>query len=140
MLSHGNAAAHDDESITVMDPDNAYEFPYSAFMRHASRPIVECDLRGLIRSVNDRFLEVTGWSVREVLGRPVEQVLEELPVDCEHHRDHYDAQLRRPAGEPLELRACDAGLVDARGTRIGTLKICFESVTASAEERWPEAV
>lgn len=111
--------------ITIEDPSSSYEFGYESFLRHAARPLLETDRHGIVRLVNDRFCDMTGFDREDLIGRHVDDVLRGNGPDPGDFSDGYFAVVVRPDGSAVSFSVRDARILDTLGQTAGRMKICY---------------
>ncbi|HEY5610535.1 MAG TPA: PAS domain S-box protein [Thermoanaerobaculia bacterium] len=111
------------ESSTILDPHTSFEFPYSAFVKHASRALIIADVEGHILDVNQPYLELTRFSRDDVAGRRLDALARALPTDG-GRPDLVELLLL--GGERVVRAVYSAEILDETGDKTGYVHIYYE--------------
>lgn len=111
------------ESSTIIDPYTSYEFPFTAFVKHAARALVITDVERRILDVNQRYLELTGFARDQVVGCRVDLIAPEVSIDGS--RSDLVELILAGGGRVLRAAYC-AEIVNETGDKTGYVHIYFE--------------
>lgn len=121
---------------TLEAKPKAIESKYTAIIEGLQIGIIETDTEGRITKVFRRFLEMTGYSADELLGRHpldvfVDQAHQEIVGEVEVARNRgelgvWEARVRNKAGEELNLMISGAPIRNDDGEVIGSIGLHFD--------------
>ena len=107
---------------------------YRTLVEKMGEGLVQVDNDDVIRLVNDRFCEMTGYTRAELIGKKAAQML--LISDDDHRlaqernrlrrqgqADRYEIQLRKKSGEVIWVEVSGAPILDASGQVIGSIGV-----------------
>ena len=74
-------------------------YRYEALFSHASMGIVVTNNKGLIQSVNPFALKLFGYTIEEIINKPIEVL---IPKRYHHnHIDHRNTYIHNPVSRPM---------------------------------------
>jgi len=85
--------------------------------------VVLLRLDGTIRSSNGRMTRLAGRAPAELLGRPIDRILESRPAGHADLTDERELRLLRPSGESIPVAVNEAPLYDEDGYALGRVLV-----------------
>lgn len=109
------------------------EQKYRTLIESMNEGLTQVDDKGILKFVNDRFCQITGYSINELIGQNVYTLLlqpEDKAFLEEKYRlrkqgisDQYELQMRKKSGEFIWVHTSASPITDATGEIVGTLGI-----------------